>query len=192
MFLETWYFSTDVSQDRVIINKIKGADKKMYNKEQKVFSIDLNLVFKYLGFTKEKTYQIIEDIISVNPRSEYSKLARKINPFNLVRIEYVDVEPIMYTLSSNKDIANSRFAEILEPIMSIDSPEFYDKDILESILDFNTKEDSHITWVPVDQYNEELSYTFTFKPNANDMLSGVVERERHIDESFLHQDKEDN
>lgn len=163
----------------------------MYNKEQKVFSIDLNLVFKYQGFTKEKTYQIIEDIISVNPNSEYSKLARKINPFNLVRIEYVDVEPTMYTLSSNKDVANNRFAEILEPIMSIDSPEFYDKDILESILDFNTKEDSHITWVPVDQYNEELSYTFTFKPNANDMLSGVIEKERYIDESFLHQDEGD-
>lgn len=161
----------------------------MYNENQKVFSINLNLVFKYQGFTKEKTYQIIEDIISVNPHSDYSQLARKINPFNLVRIEHVDAEPTMYTLSSNKNVANSRFIEILEPIMSIDSPEFYDKDILESILDFNTKENKHITWVPVDQYNEELSYTFTFKPNANNMLSGVVERERHIDTEFLSQDK---
>lgn len=139
-------------------------------KKQKVFSVDLAMVLKYQGFTKVKANKLINDLLEHNSKSDFYKKAYEVNPFELVRIEYVKSVPMLYTLASSVEIANSRFMEVLVPIINVSKPDFYDQDILESMLDYNTKEDTHITWVPEAEYNKEVQYSFHFKPEVSDNI----------------------
>ena len=102
-------------------------------KKQKVFSVDLAMVLKYQGFTKVKANRLINDLLEHNSKSYFYKKACEVNPFELVRIEYVKSVPMLYTLSSSIEIANSRFMEVLVPIINVSKPDFYDQDILESM-----------------------------------------------------------
>ena len=151
---------------------IKGEIKL---KKQKVFSVDLAMVLKYQGFTKTKANKLINDLLEHNSKSDFYKKAYEVNPFELVRIEYVKSVPMLYTLASSVEIANSRFMEVLVPIINVSKPDFYDQDILESMLDYNTKEDAHITWVPEAEYNKEVQYSFHFKPEVGDDPDEVAE-----------------
>ena len=137
-------------------------------KKQKVFSVDLAMVLKYQGFNKNVANGLVNALLEHNSKSDFYKKAKEVNPFELVRIEYVKSVPMLYTLASSAEVANGRFMEVLVPVINVRKPDFYDQDILESMLDFNTKEDSHITWVPEAEYNKEVEYSFHFKPEIGD------------------------
>ena len=147
-------------------------------KEQKVFSVDFGMVLKYQGYTKHKIGLILNAILEHNQNSEFYQKYYEVNPYELVRIEFIGSTPMLYTLASSVDVAVGRFMEVLVPVLEVAPTEYYDKDILESMLDFNTEPDEmYIKWVPTEAYQKDVEYSFKFKPDISDLLDVGRKRE---------------
>lgn len=158
--------------------KIKG-DNKM--KEQKVYSVDFSMILKYQGVSKHKSGVILNALLEHNQNSEFYQKYYEVNPYELVRLEFVNSAPQMYTLASSAKVANGRFLEVLVPLLEVEPTNYFDADILESMLEFNTKVDTHIKWVPTEDYQQDVKDSFTFKPDITDILEVGRKRESKQD-----------
>lgn len=151
--------------------KFRFKDTNNYtNKDQKVYSINLGYILKYMGYSARYARSIVDGLTDDDPKNQYSVLINETDPYHIVRVAFKGEVPYLYTLSSKQHIAISRFLEVLEPINDLDIPEFYNKTILDSMLLYNTKVDKQITWSTQEEYENDLEFSKNHRGGLFDEL----------------------
>lgn len=105
----------------------------------KTYQVKLYHLYKYLGFSDYDLLNFVEDTMN-NPYADTYKRYQEIDEFHLVYFNQTDEGPVVNTNCKDKQVAIQRFKDVLIPLTETATTDPVDEYLLESMLDYNTKE----------------------------------------------------
>lgn len=124
-------------------------DKDLIKKGLNVYSINMHLLYKYMGYTDNRIYSLIDDILIGEKDPRIYQLHEELDPYNLVQFIYTsDNVADAYTLSKSKKVAVQRLKDVLVVLTNaaneLRSSDYYDEDLFTDILERNTKYNNNL------------------------------------------------
>lgn len=124
-------------------------DKDLIKKGLNVYSINMHLLYKYMGYTDNRIYSLIDDILIGEKEPRLCQLHEELDPYNLVQFIYTsDNVADAYTLSKSKKVAIQRLKDVLVVLTNaaneLRSSDYYDEGLFIDILERNTKYNNNL------------------------------------------------
>ena len=104
----------------------------------KIYVVKLYHLFQYLGYSNFDLINWAENA-NENHFSDVYKLRNKLDEFRLVKIKQLDAGPVAYTQCHTQDVAIQRMKDVLDPLSKLGIQDEVDIDLLNKMLDNNTK-----------------------------------------------------
>ena len=103
-----------------------------------IYVVKLYHLFQYLGYSNFDLINWAENA-NENCFSDVYKLRNKLDEFRLVKIKQLDAGPVAYTRCHTQDVAIQRMKDVLDPLSKLGIQDEVDVDLLNKMLDNNTK-----------------------------------------------------
>ena len=110
------------------------ADVKAMN----VYVVKLYHLFKYLNFSNYELLNWVENA-NENSYSDVYHLRDRIDEFRLVKLKQLEAGPVAYTKCHSQAVAIQRMKDVLGPLSNLGIQAKVDVDLLDKMLDNNTK-----------------------------------------------------
>lgn len=128
----------------------KNIDKDMIERGIKVYSINMHLLYKYVGFTDNQIMNFLDSILIKGKNETMENLHNELDEFNAVKFIYENsCVAKIYTMCHNRSVAIERLKEVMLPLSEAYN-EYkpntkWNKDLFLDILERNTKPDAKIS-----------------------------------------------